>query len=184
MTNAFIIHGTGGHPKENWFPWLKDKLESLDYKVIIPQFPTPENQTLESWFEVFEKFKEFYTPDTILIGHSLGGAFLLRVLEKYDIKIKAAYIVSAPIGVLPIKNYNGDHPFIGHAFDWDRIRNHAEKFSIFHSDNDPYVCLGNGEQLAKHMKTELTFKPNSGHFNATAGYLQFDLLYDKIKEDT
>ncbi|MBI4453381.1 alpha/beta hydrolase [Candidatus Woesearchaeota archaeon] len=181
MANAFIFHGTSGYPEENWFPWLKERLESLNYRVFVPQFPTPENQSLENWFKVFEKYKKYYTLDTILIGHSLGGAFLLRVLEKYNIKIKAAYIIAAPIGVLPIKNYDGDKLFIKHAFDWEKIKSHAGKFFVFHSDNDSYVCLGNGEKLAKHLKTELTFIPNAGHFNAKAGYLKFELLLDKIR---
>ena len=181
MATAFIFHGTGVFPEENWFPWLKEKLESLDYKVIIPQFPTPENQTLENWDAVFDKYKKFYSPNTILIAHSLGGAFALRVLERYDTSIKAAYIIAAPIGVLPIKNYEGDKPFIGHPFDWKKIKSHARDFHVFHSDNDPYVSLGNGQELAKHLNTTLTFIPNAGHFNATAGYTQFNELLRAIK---
>ncbi len=181
MKTAFIFHGTEGFPEENWFPWLKQKLEDSGYKTIVPQFPTPENQTLENWFKVFEKYIDSYTPETILIGHSLGGAFLLRVLEKYDIKIKSAHLVSAPIGILPIKNYDGDKLFIKDPFDWERIRNNAEKFTIFHSDNDPYVCLENGKELAKNLKTELTFIPNAGHFNKKAGYTKFEELYQSIK---
>jgi predicted alpha/beta-fold hydrolase len=38
VTNIFIFHGTEGHPKENWFPWLKSELEAKDYNVIVPQF--------------------------------------------------------------------------------------------------------------------------------------------------
>ena len=29
MTNAIIIHGAYGSPEENWFPWLKMKLEEI-----------------------------------------------------------------------------------------------------------------------------------------------------------
>ena len=105
MTNVFIFHGTGGFPEENWFPWMKEKLEELGYKVIVPQFPTPENQTLENWFKVMDNYSGALNQDTILIGHSLGGAFLLRVLERIQLKIKAAAIVSAPVGIRPIKNY-------------------------------------------------------------------------------
>ncbi|NQV00381.1 MAG: alpha/beta hydrolase [Parcubacteria group bacterium] len=184
MKTVFMFHGTAGYPEENWFPWLKEKLEVLGYNVIIPQFPTPENQSPESWFEVFNEHREFYNTDTILIGHSLGGTFLLRVLEKYNIKIKAAHFVAASIGVMPIKNYETDKPFIIDSFDWDKIRNRAERFSVFHSDDDPYVSLDNGKQLTKHLKINLTFIPNSGHFNKKAGYLKFEELLEEIKEDT
>ncbi|GAG44616.1 unnamed protein product, partial [marine sediment metagenome] len=33
---TLIIHGTYGHPKENWFPWLKEELEILGEKVYVP----------------------------------------------------------------------------------------------------------------------------------------------------
>ena len=39
--NIFIFHGTEGHSQENWFPWLKAKLEEKGCKVFVPQFPTP-----------------------------------------------------------------------------------------------------------------------------------------------
>ena len=112
MTNVFIFHGTGGYPEENWFPWMKQKLEELGCKVIVPQFPTPENQTLKNWFKVLKDYEQLYNENTILVGHSLGCAFLLRVLEKYNIKIKAAFLIAAPIGILPIKNYKSDKLFL------------------------------------------------------------------------
>ena len=184
MTNIFIFHGTGGYPGENWFPWLKQKLEKLGYKVIVPKFPTPKNQTLENWLKILKKYERFYNKNTVLVGHSLGGAFLLRVLEKYNIKIKAAFIVAAPIGVLPIKNYEADKLFLGKdfAFDWKKIKNHCRKFFVFHSDNDPYVSLGNGKELSKKLNTKLIFIPNASHFNTNAGYTKFDALFEKIKK--
>ncbi len=184
MINIFIFHGTGDYPEENWFPWLKAKLEELDCKVIIPQFSTPENQTLENWLKILKKYKQFYNENTILIGHSLGGAFLLRVLENYDVPIKAAFIVAAPIGILPIKNYKSDTLFLGaFTFDWNKIRNHCNKFFVFHSDNDPYVSLENGQELVKNLNTSLIFIPNAGHFNKSVGYTKFDALFEKIKNE-
>ena len=184
MTNVFIFHGTGGYPEENWFPWLKRKLEELNCKVIVPKFPTPKSQTLENWFKIFGNFKKYYNEDTILVGHSLGGAFLLRVLEKENIKIKAAFIVAAPVGVLPIKNYDSDKMFLENfEFDWKKIKSHCRQFFIFHSDNDPYVSLGNGEKLSKELNTKLILIPNAGHFNSSAGYKTFDELFKKIKNE-
>ena len=181
MANVFIFHGTEGYPEENWFPWLKQKLEHIGHEVIVPQFPTPKGQTLENWFDVFKNYSEWYTHDSILVGHSLGGAFLLRVLEKYDVRIKAAFMVAAPIGVLPIINFEGDQSFIGKPFDWKGIRDHCGKFFVFHSDNDPYVSLGNGKLLAEKLGTKLLFMPNCGHFNKSAGFTEFEDLFKEIK---
>ena len=181
MRNVFIFHGTGGHPKENWFPWLRDELQSLGCAVHVPQFPTPTNQTPETWFEVFKNYEEFIDEQTIIVGHSLGGAFLLRLLEKITTKIAAAIIVAGPVGIRPIRNWESDQPFIDHPFAWETIRGHARQFIVFHSDNDPYVGLGNGKEAAKQLGVDLTFIPNAGHFNRTAGYTKFPELLDQIK---
>lgn len=182
MKTAVIFHGTGGHPEENWFPWIKKELEKLNYTVIIPHFPTPANQTPESWFEVINMYLNSIISDSILIGHSLGGAFLLRVLESSENRVKAAFFVAVPIGVLPIKYYKTDKPFIGTPFNWEKIRQSATKFFVFHSDNDELVSLGNGSSLAKNLNTELILIKNAGHFNTKSGYIKFELLLNKIKQ--
>jgi hypothetical protein len=181
MPKVFIFHGTGGYPEENWFPWLRTELENLGCKVIVPLFPTPENQTPEGWFEVFNQYRNEIDAETILVGHSLGGSFLLRVLETLKTPIKAAFLVATPIGIPPIVNWAGDEPFTGHPFDWEKIKKNCHKFYIYHSDDDPYVGLENGKQLAKQLNSQLIFKPKSGHFNKKAGFTKFDDLLDNIK---
>lgn len=180
MSNILIFHGTGGRPEEGWFPWLKTELEAKGHSVSVPAFPTPEGQSLESWLEVLKAYEDKINADSILIGHSLGGLFLLRVLERLQKKVKAAIFVGATIGVRPIKFYEGDEKFSGFNFDWDAIRTKAAQFLVFHSDNDPYVCIGNGEQLAKQLGVSLTFIPNAGHFNAAAGYTKFERLLKEV----
>jgi predicted alpha/beta hydrolase family esterase len=49
LVNAFIIHGSGGNPESNWFPWLKEQLESLGVKTYVPEFPIGKQQTLQNW---------------------------------------------------------------------------------------------------------------------------------------
>lgn len=183
MKNAFIFHGTEGHPGENWFPWLKKELEKLGYQVYVPHFPSPPEipAKIDEWFDVLKKYEAHINKDTILIGHSLGGFFNLRLLEKLEHPVKAAVFVGTPIGIRPILNYDRDNSFSSFTFDWSKIIKKAKQFLIFHSDDDPYVSLENGKQLSKHLNIELNFVPNAGHFNVNAGYTKFDLLLEKLK---
>ena len=181
---VFIIHGTEGHPEENWFPWLKHELEKAGCKVIVPQFPSPPvvAAKISEWFDVFDQYEASLDQNSIIVGHSLGGIFTLRVLEKLKSPIKAAVCVGAPIGVLPILNYQRDIDFSGFEFDWDTIKKNASQFAVYQSDDDPYVGLGNGQELAKQVGVNLSFIPNAGHFNTKSGYTKFEDLRDKLIE--
>lgn len=179
--NAFIFHGTAGYPEENWFPWMKAKLEENELKVFVPQFPTPQGQSLAAWLEVMHPLMDQINSDTILIGHSLGGVFTLKLLERFSVPIKLAVLVGTPIGVRPILNYDRDASFSGFDFDWQKIKASSKNFLVYQSDNDPYVGLENGKQLANYLGVELTFIPNAGHFNAKAGYIEFEHLLQSLK---
>ena len=176
MKTAFIFHGTEGYPEENWFPWLKDELETRGYEVIVPQFPTPENQTPETWFKVLHPYLGKINSETIIFGHSLGGAFLLHVLQSLEQPIAQSVFVAAPVGVKPIKNWETDKPFLEKPFDWETIRANCGKATVFHTDNDPFMTPKNGEELSKLLGVQLKMIPGAGHLNATAGYTEFPEL--------
>ena len=180
-STIFIFHGTAGYPQENWFPWLKQELKKDGHEVIVPQFPTPKGQSLENWLKVIKPYRKIINSDTIIIGHSLGGTFSLKLLELLETPIRAAVLIGTPIGIKPIENYYNDNLFCSFIFDWQKIRNNAKQFLVYHSDNDPYVSLANGQQLAKKLDAKLTFIPNAGHFNSKAGYTKFNNLLDKLK---
>lgn len=184
MTNIFIIHGSYGSPNENWIPWLKSELEKLNCKVFVPRFPTPENQTLENWLKIFNKYKNYLKKNSILVGHSLGPAFILNILERTNKSIKAAFFVSGFIDLLNNPNFDKiNKTFVDKKFDWIKIKRNCKKFYLFHSDNDPYVPLKKAKRLAKKLDIQIIIIKNAGHFNEDAGYTKFDLLLDKIKNE-
>lgn len=180
--SIFIFHGTEGYPEENWFPWLKAELEAKGYKVIVPQFPSPPEvpAKISEWFEVLDRYSGDIGEDTVFVGHSLGGLFILKIFEKLDHKIKAAVFVGAPIGEKPLFNYERDASFSGFEFDWQNIKRKADTFIVYQSDNDPLVGINNGKKLAENLGVKLSFIPNAGHFNKDAGYTKFEDLRDKL----
>lgn len=180
-TNVFIFHGTEGHPGENWFPWLKQELEKRNCNVFVPQFPSPPvvAAKISEWFGVLKNYGQYINGNTVLIGHSLGGKFALRVLETLEHPIKAAFFVGTPIGVPPVANNERDNAFTANDFDWDSIKKKARHFVVFQSDDDPYVGLENGKELAEYLGVGLSFVPGAGHFNKSAGYTKFEALCEK-----
>ncbi|MFA5048093.1 MAG: alpha/beta hydrolase [Patescibacteria group bacterium] len=184
MSNIIIIHGTGSSPNGNWFPWLKIELEKLGHDVFVPWFPTPERQSLENWLKTFEEYEQYLNEDSVVVGHSLGVAFLLNVLEKLESPIKAAFFVAGFIG--PINNPEFDElnkTFADKQFDWMTIKNNCRKFVVINSDNDPYVSLDKGQELADKLGTGLIVLGGAGHINKEAGYMEFEFLLEKIKSE-
>lgn len=179
MANIFIIHGVGGNPEENWFPWLKKELEALGHNAIVPQFPTPDNQTLDHWFKTLEEYKKFITPSTIFVGHSLGVSFILNVIEKQP--VKAAFLVAGFVGVAGNKFDDSMKTFTQRNFGWEQIRKNCKNFVIFHSDNDPYVKVEKADELAEHLGVKVNLVKGAGHLNKAAGYDTFDFLLEQVQ---
>ena len=175
----FIIHGSYGNPNENWFPWLKERLEQLGHTVFIPKFPTPKNQTLESWMKVFEVHQ--IDKETVFIGHSLGPAFILSVLEQLNCKIKACYFVAPFLGLLNNKEFDDiNRTFTTKEFDWEKIKENCEKFICFGSKDDPYVPVEKINEFANKLEAKLILRGNAGHFNSSSGYIRFEELLQHV----
>jgi len=54
----------------------------------VPEFPTPENQSLQNRLNTFQEYEKYLDENSIIVGHSLGPVFLLNILEKLDHQIK------------------------------------------------------------------------------------------------
>ncbi len=180
MANIFIIHSSFGNPEENWFPWLKEELEKDGHNVFVPKFPTPENQSLNSWLGVFKKFESKVDENTILIGHSLGPAFILTLLETK--RVQACFFVSGFLGFLNNPEFDEINKTFMKEFNWENITSNCKIFNVYHSDNDPYVPSIKAEELAKKLETEVKIIENAGHFNTSSGYDKFIKLLEDIKK--
>jgi|GEM_PF-261581 len=179
---AFIFHGTEGYPEENWFPWLKEKLESKGYEVFVPKFPTPENQSLESWLQVFEEYKKYLHEDTIFIGHSIAPAFILGILERIDTSIAKCIFVAPFLEPLGEETYDQiNSTFVNQNFDWEKIKDRCKEFNVYYSDNDPYVPQKASELVAEKVGAKTYLVKGAGHFNKAAGYTQFEELWARLQ---
>ena len=181
--NFFLIHGSKENPTTNWFPWLKQQLEDLGQEVIAPSFPNPPNQSVTSWLETIQPDLGKVDAETVFVGHSLGPAFTLSVLEKIGTKVSACFFVAGFLGPLGLTEYDPiNKTFTEKDFNWKKIKANCKKFVCYASDNDPYVPLSNTKGLAKKLGAELIIVKGAGHFTQKSGYATFDQLLEKINK--
>ncbi len=183
--HVLIIHGAYGHPGENWIPWLSTKLQEQGHQVIVPHFPTPEGQTLNSWIEVVEEHFEAlnFGRDMVVVGHSIGGAFALRLAERALVPFRGTFIISGFVGALHRPEFDTlNESFFESTFDWERIIQFAGQISLFYSTNDPYLSQSKASELAQWLRITPLVVENAGHFNEAAGYRTFPLLLQEIQQ--
>lgn len=183
-TNVIIVHGTGGSAQGNWFPWLQARLESVGCTVFVPQFTTPEGQSFESWASVFKDIQNnLAIENTILVGHSIGAAFVIRMAEVAPSPYKAIFPICPFTETLGLPQFDAlNASFVEHSFNWDRVKAGANKRVCFAGSDDPYVPLPLSQNVARMMSAELRVINNGKHLNAAAGYFEFPELLEEIMQ--
>jgi predicted alpha/beta hydrolase family esterase len=92
MKNAILVPGrpdkdehydpkSPSNSENHWFSWLKRQLILQDIHAVSIEPPFPFRPRYEEWKKEFERFD--ITPETILVGHSCGGGFLVRYLSEH-----------------------------------------------------------------------------------------------------
>lgn len=177
QSTVVIVHGAYGNPDENWFPWLASKLERLGIQTHRPLLPTPEGQSLQSWESAFHDQVGPIQSHMVLVGHSLGPALILRLLEGARQPVKGVCLASAFLGLLDNPDFDIiNASFFAKPFAWDRIRANAGRAFLYQGSNDPYVPLLKGAEVAEQLGVNLTVIPHGGHLNASAGLAAFPQL--------
>ena len=181
-TNIIIVHGTGGSPEGNWFPWMKAELEALGCRVEVPRFPTPEGQSFDAWREVFLSATDgLRRQNTILIGHSIGAPFVMRMAEESEAPYKAIFPICPFTKTLGCCFDELNATFVDNVYDWDRVKVGAPQHLCFAGNDDPYVPLSFSQEAATNMGAELRVVQKGGHLNAEFGYLSFRELFAEVE---
>ncbi len=176
---VFIIHGWEGTPESNWFPWLKEQLESRGFEPIVPIMPNTNNPVSSEWLAYLKKVVGKADRNTYLIGHSLGVIAILKFLESIppEQKIGGAVLVAGFSESLGIPETES---FFTESLDHEKVKESAGKFIAINSDNDPYVPLKKGEILRDKLGAEFIVVPKGSHLNEGAGFTKLPIVLESI----
>ena len=151
------------------------------WQAAVPALSTPEYQSLENWKRALAEQVPAYAEADLLIGHSLGGTFILRLLESDLIKRKQVILVSTLIDEINNEEYDSlNKSFIDTSFQWNKIKENCGKVFVFHGDDDPYVPMSQAETISKELDAPLQIIKGGGHINADSGYTEFPEILDVI----
>jgi predicted alpha/beta hydrolase family esterase len=103
MKKAVIIHGMPSKEEyysdkfpacsnSHWIPWLQKQLMMRDIITQTPEMPEAYSPDYEKWRREFERYD--LDKETVLIGHSCGGGFLIRWLSENKLKIGKLVLVA------------------------------------------------------------------------------------------
>lgn len=181
MTKRLIIvHGYGGSPEENWFPWLKSEAEKLGLEVSVPAMPHTNAPRLDAWLSHLQAVVGTPDRDTYLVGHSLGGTIILRYLETLapDRRIGGAILVSAFDTEIHFNELNN---FTDDPWDNERIKQATDHLILINSDDDPHVPLSIAKDMRDRFAAPLIIMPGAGHISASAGYFELPEVLRELK---
>ncbi|HYD35141.1 MAG TPA: alpha/beta hydrolase [Vitreimonas sp.] len=201
MTFVYF-HGSFGSPDENWVGYLERELNELGHHLLRPRFPAddwdrittagqatpPQRQSLHSWMRSFDEFyetelKNHAREPMVFIGHSLGPVFILHVLEKYQLKIDAAFFVAPFLSALATK-WQFDHvnySFYKTDFDFANLRELITKSYVVYGHDDPYVPQTRFFEFADKMGSAMIEVKGGKHLSKSGGFTEFPLLLELCK---
>lgn len=148
----------------DWKYSLGRKL-SDEYEILNPRMPNSNDAEYLEWEIWFEKLIPMLGDEVILIGHSLGGSFLIKYLatKKIDRKPLATILVSPPYDGLA--SYEPTYSFTAPA-DLRLLEEQAGQLYLIHSEDDPVVSFEEHKIYKSKLDTVkvLIFKDRQ-HFN-------------------
>ncbi|MBX4205288.1 MAG: alpha/beta hydrolase [Candidatus Doudnabacteria bacterium] len=189
MKRVYLIHGWEGNPKNNWFPWLKSKLEEQGFEVLAPAMPHAEAPNRMEWTTTLHDLILNPDEETFLVGHSMGCQAIQRYLETLsDDKIIGGAVLVA--GWINDPRWEGrTEEEIKVVKDWfdvpkdyEKIKNHCKKFISIFSTNDPFISQPNWKEASEILGSEVVMAENKSHFDDEAGIKELPEAFGALIE--
>lgn len=162
---GFVVDFAELQKKRNdWKDTLAEKL-GRNFEIIAPKMPNKFNAKYREWKIWFEKFIPHFTANVVLVGHSLGGLFLVKYLSENfsPQKVKGLFLVAIPHDDKGTKYSLADFQLPKNLA---KMAKQVPSTFFYHSEDDPFVPLADFKKYQTQLKTAVFRQlKNRGHFN-------------------
>ena len=176
-----LIHGYKSRPKLNFWPWLIDELKKRGHEVVAPQLPDAENPDEQAWTEALLEEVKNVDDETIVIGHSLGGAMALRFLEAVEARStpKACLLISTP-WMIQSDKFRG---FFMSELDFEVLMWKVSRFALLHSKDDDVIPFDHAQKYEKVLHAKLHETEEAGHFKGESYPVMLKVIDELVNEE-
>lgn len=167
MKQVVLVHGAEIPQLDagsgDWQSGLQTALGS-GYEVMRPQMPNPENPRYEAWKARVEALLAERDRELILVGHSLGGAVLLKVLAENDLGGNIAGLFSVSTPCFGCEDKDWDVPEFALGNDLRKLERIPRIF-LYHSRDDEVVPFAHLAAYERRLpRATLRAVDNRGHY--------------------
>mgnify|MGYP005758102195 CR=1 FL=1 len=171
MKNVILIHGYNGIPKI--YKYFEEKLKERDYNVIVPNFPTKTDITIDTYFKIFDENKKYFKEDCIVIAHSIGNEMFIKYICENNLKI-GLYISLAGFGNPFIVEGREDlnnviAPIVIEENEQTKCKALISKCYSIYSNNDHIVPFETLEKFPKLIGAKGVLIEGIGHMGKKSG---------------
>ena len=157
MTKTLIVPGLDGSPAPHWQHWWS----ATDPRALMVDLSDPARPVPAVW-EIDLASMILRHPDSILVGHSLGGVLIAGLLATWpNLRVRAALLVA------PAETTGNDR--IGHFGPIPELRLDVPTIVVA-SRNDPWMRLDRSCHLARAWNSDLIDLGHAGHINVDSGF--------------
>lgn len=151
-------------PIKNWAYWLQFKVEKdFDSLMQIPFFPHAHALLMkyEEWAKIMDR--QDINSDTILIGHSAGGGFILKYMMQHpELRIRQIILVAPWIDVEDIQPFGFYKDF---KLDNGVVKQTRNGTDLLISNDDDKDILSSVNKITKNIPDIRVHKfSGRGHF--------------------
>lgn len=191
MRTAIILHGrpnkeeyySDKYPSasnSHWLPWLQKQLLIKDIPAYTPEVPNCYDLDYGKWCKEFERYE--ITFETILVGHSCGGGFIVRWLSEHP-EIRVDRVILVAPGAPAVSADWSSTSFFDFTID-PNIVSQTRGITVFGSDNDSPGIMESVQKYRAIIK-DVQYREFKGYGHFTLkrmGTVEFPELLEETQE--
>ena len=169
MKTAVIIHGYNDKSQysdtsrpaasnDHWLPWIQRQLLLKGILAQTPEMPGFYEPNYEAWKEMLERFD--LNEETMLVGHSCGGGFLVRWLSESNTKVGKVVLVAPWLDPKHVIDEN----FFKFQIDENLESKTGGAVVMYSTDDKPEILQSIEVLKAKLKGAQFQEFANKGHF--------------------